>query len=210
MQRIVRTLNRCALLVVSAAFIAACNTTPAATPTPDYTPTPEGITAIEPPIELSTYSLVDMNGEIYSTDSLNGKPSLVTFGYTHCPDVCPITLGYFRQVKDQLGEQAADINFVFVTVDVARDTPERLREYVGFFDPTFIGLTGEEDTIRQMINNYGGLFSVENAGGLKKDYLVTHTSSSFLVDVEGGLIRKYTYGTDPAILTSDIRGVLGS
>jgi protein SCO1/2 len=134
--------------------------------------------------------------------------TLLAFGYTHCPDVCPITLAHFKQVKAELGDKADQVNFVFISVDGARDTPERLKDYLGVFDTSFIGLTGEDATLHKVIAEFNGKFILDNAGGTKADYTVQHTAGSFLVDSNGEWTRQYAYALDPKIIAQDIQRVL--
>ena len=155
---------------------------------------------------------------------LRGHAVLMFFGYTHCPDVCPTTLADYRLVKEALGVEADGVRFVFVSVDSARDTPAVLADYLGQFDPDFIGLTGDEATLRQMGAEYGLLFQRdtitvghdhadgddhEHAEELDSDnYFVEHTSPSFLIDSEGYLRRVYFYGTDSERIVQGIRELL--
>jgi protein SCO1 len=85
-----------------------------------------GITAIEPPVAMPNFTLTNQHGEPISLSDLSGKPVLITFGFTHCPDVCPITLGEMRNIHEVLAD---NIHYVFVSVDGERDTPEVLRDY---------------------------------------------------------------------------------
>lgn len=192
------------LVVIAALFVSAC--APPAQPT--ATPPAEGVTVIDPPILPGDFTLTSQAAQPFHFSDLKGKLTLLTFGYTHCPDVCPVTLAHFKQVRQALGEDAAGVNFVFVSVDGARDTPERLTEYLKLFDPTFIGLTGEEATVREVITRYGGRFILNNAGGLRKDYTVEHSAGSYLLDQQSQWRRRYAYATAPEIIAADIRQVL--
>jgi protein SCO1/2 len=166
------------------------------------------VSVIDPPVKISSYPLVNHSGEAAKISDFNGRMTLLAFGYTHCPDVCPITLAHFKQVKAELGDKADQVNFVFISVDGARDTPERLKDYLGVFDTSFIGLTGEDATLHKVIAEFNGKFILDNAGGTKADYTVQHTAGSFLVDSNGEWTRQYAYALDPKIIAQDIQRVL--
>jgi protein SCO1/2 len=220
---------RLPLIVLISALLAGCGAAaapaPTAAPTVPPTETPAdqaeapaahtieiapGIRQLEPPQELVDFMLTDQNGEMRHLDSLKGKTSLVAFGYTHCPDVCPITLARFKQIKLGLGEAAEDVQFVFISVDGARDTPERLAEYLSMFDSSFIGLTGDPELVREVISQYGGLFIINDAAGLKKNYTVDHSSSNYLLDAEGRWQRTYSYDLNGADIAKDVLAFLAA
>jgi len=176
---------------------------PANAPTP--TPTPDtGINIVDPPVAIQDFTLVNQAGQETHLADVTGKYTLLAFGYTHCPDVCPITLAHFKQIKARLGDQAPQVNFVWVSVDGARDTPERLAEYIANFDPAITGLTGAEAEVRAFITQFGGVYFLNNAGGLKKNYTVDHTASWFLLSPDGQWLRTYRYATAPEVVAQDI------
>ncbi len=173
--------------------------------TPTATPLPG--TVFDPPIAVSDFTLTDHNEEAFSLSDLRGKVVMLFFGYTNCPDVCPTTLAEFKRVKALLGEDAARVAFVFVSVDGARDTPERLALYVHAFDPDFIGLTGDDAAIRSVARDYGVFFqqvSYDNPD----NYLVDHTASSFAIGPNGDWRIKFTYGSDPVGMAEQIQRLL--
>jgi protein SCO1/2 len=160
-------------------------------------PYPEGTAA--PEIQLT-----DMHGDLFRLSDQRGKAILIFFGYTYCPDICPATVGEVSWVFDQLGLDAADAAFLFITVDPERDTPEVLREYLGKFNPDFIGLRGDEPQLEQIEQAYG-VFSQAEEHGEGEPYLVTHTARIFLVDPEGLLRTNYTFGADPEDILADLQ-----
>jgi protein SCO1 len=172
------------------------------------TPTTDGIIFRDPPETVLDFTLTDQQGAARSLSDFNGKLTLLSFGYTHCPDICPLTLAHFKRVKELLGEESTNVQFVFISVDGARDTPERLNEYLAMFDEGFIGLTGEEPMLHEIIGRYGGTFLLENAGGFRENYPVQHTAGSFLMDKNGKWIRQYVYETEPAAIAADIQDIL--
>lgn len=166
----------------------------------------DGITRIDPPRVLADFTLIDQRGEPFSLSDLRGKMALLFFGFTHCPDVCPLTLLEFKQVKSALGEQAKDVAFVFISVDGARDTPEALAQYVGGFDESFIGLTGDDATLTRLGSDYNLYFARRaNPNGSSDDYIMDHTSSAFLVNQDGQLAAIYAYGTQSDVIAQDIQ-----
>jgi protein SCO1/2 len=168
-------------------------------------------TAYGSPRPVEPFTLTDTTGTPLSLDDLQGKPVLLYFGYTYCPDFCPATLTDFQRVKEQLGDRGDDIAYVMVTVDPARDTPERLKEYLDFFDPAFIGLTGSEDEIMNARREFGvssGAESATPASG--DDYLVSHSTQTYLLNQQGELVLEYAWGTDPAKISEDLEHMLDS
>ncbi len=167
----------------------------------------DGITAVDPPRPLQDFTLVGQTGEPVSLRNLRGKMTLILFGYTHCPDVCPLTLLEYKQIKQGLGERADDVNFVFISVDGERDTPEAMNDYINRFDPTFIGLTGDEATLTRIGGDYDLYFTKRpDPSGSAENYLVDHNSSTYLVDVEGNLVALYVFGTESDVIAADIAG----
>lgn len=173
-------------------------------------PLAEGVMDVNPPREIDAFTLTNHQGNPTTLDDLRGKLTLLSFGYTHCPDVCPVTLAHFRQVRELLGEDVARVNFVFISVDGKRDTPERLAAYLPNFRADIIGLTGDEATMRTIIGEFEGQFIINDAGGLRENYTVDHTASSFLLDTSGKWRRTYVYNTPSDIIANDIRRVMSS
>lgn len=144
----------------------------------------DNIAYVEPPRLMPDFTLTSDAGTPFQLSDLRGKFVVMFFGYTHCPDVCPLSLYEMRRVKQALGEEAKQVQFAFVSVDGTRDTPERLRSYVRSFDPEFIGLTGPEHVVRQVALEYGARFRANppNAEGF---YIVDHTASTYVLDPQG-------------------------
>ena len=101
--------------------------------------------ATEPPKAMGDFTLTDQNGKPMNFSDLRGSPVLMFFGYTYCPDVCPLTMSDYRRVKTALGDKAANVKFMMVSFDGNRDSPEVMKRYVEAFDSTFIGLTGKSE-----------------------------------------------------------------
>ena len=194
------------LSFIGALFLSAC------TPleglfTPTLTPPPRGV-AIDPPRQMPDFTLTDTNNEPLKLSDLRGKAILIYFGYTHCPDVCPLSLADFRQIKKELADLANRVNFVMISVDGTRDTPDVLRLYIQAFDPEFIGLTGSDLEVRQVGINYGVHFEKQKPAGTAAAYLVAHTSYSYFLDAEGKWQMVFPFKTPPSSVAADIRQFL--
>jgi protein SCO1/2 len=171
----------------------------------------DGVTRVEPPRPLQDFTLTNQENQPTSLRSLRGQYTLLLFGFTHCPDICPLTLLKYKRIKDELGELGNQINFVFISVDGERDTPERLKPYLRNFDESFIGLTGDEATLRRLGTDYN-LFFEKRPGTTPENYLVDHTASTFLVDPDGNLVAIYPYDDTAqgvAVAVADLRARLG-
>jgi protein SCO1/2 len=195
------------LTVAMLISLAAC--APTATPIkPTPTATVGGIIVVDPPVALTDFSLPNSQLGTTTLTDLTGKFSLFTFGYTHCPDVCPINLAQFRQLDMLLDSAADNLNFVFVSVDGARDTPAVLAEHLPLFDTALLGLTGDDAAIQTLTNQFGVTYKLEKSTPDQTDYAVSHTASSFLVDPQGRILRVYSYGYDPDLVSQDIETLL--
>jgi protein SCO1 len=164
-----------------------------------------GVTVIDPARALVDFSLPSREGEPLALSDLRGKYTLMFFGYTHCPDVCPLTLAEFREVKELMGEDAADVEFLFVSVDGERDSPEVLAEFTARFDPAFRFMQGDAVTLEAIGADYGLFYELHNDDPAEANYLVDHTTYSYLVDPEGGLVALFAYGTEPEVMAEAIQ-----
>ncbi|MCA9871058.1 MAG: SCO family protein, partial [Anaerolineae bacterium] len=134
-----------------------------------------------------------------------GKVSLLFFGYTTCPDVCPTTLAEARTILNDLGDDANDVEFLFVTVDPERDTPEKLAAYTDAFHPGIIGLTGTPDQLASIYGEFGVRAERVEAPESALGYLMNHTSRMYLVDQDGNLRLSYGYGTPVEDIVNDVK-----
>lgn len=135
------------------------------------------------PLPLEKVSLTDQHGQAFTLDRLKDKWSFVFFGYTSCPDICPTTLTEMVNIADILAEekQNDNIQFIFVSVDPERDTVELLKNYMGYFSPTFIGLTGRQsdiDALTQQLN----ILTIRKPSESPDSYQINHASSIMLID----------------------------
>lgn len=153
-------------------------------------------------------NLTDQNGDAFSLADLQGKVTLIYFGYTTCPDLCPTTLSDFMVVKDDLGAKADQVEFMLVTFDPERDTRERLQEYLAFFDPDFIGLRGDEAQTEAFKSGYGITTKRVEYPDSATGYLIDHTALIYVIDKEGRLRLTFAYGTDPTLIAKDVQYLL--
>ncbi|MBW4438089.1 MAG: SCO family protein [Pleurocapsa minor GSE-CHR-MK-17-07R] len=153
---------------------------------------------------LTDFSMPSTRGADFSFSDMNGKWRLVFFGYTHCPDFCPLTLAEFRIVKQALGEAAENVEFVFISVDGSRDSQESLTEYMGRFDPEFVGMSGTDEVLAQIQPDWGFYYRRRVDTNTSADYLVDHSTRSYLVDPDGVLTSSFTYDTAPDAIAAAV------
>lgn len=153
------------------------------------------------PHVLGEIHLVDPQGHPFTAQNLRGRPSLVFFGFTHCPDVCPTTLAKLAQVKKRV--QIPNLQVLFVTVDPQRDTPGAVGVYAHAFDPDFIGLTGDPKAIEKVSAEFAvAAFRVDLPGG---DYTMDHSAAVFLVDGQAQVVGVFTPPFDTGRLAQDLQ-----
>jgi protein SCO1/2 len=159
---------------------------------------------IDPPVAAPTFELTNVDGQRFQLSDVDGQVVIMFFGYTSCPDVCPVTLSDFLRIRSQLGEQAENISFVFVTVDPERDTPERMKKYLTNFDPEIIGLTGERAELEPVWSSYG-VYEAKVEGDSENNYLVDHSSRIYVINADGNLLLTYLFGTENQVIAEDVR-----
>ncbi len=152
-------------------------------------------------------NLTDADGQRRTLADFKGKVTVVFFGFTQCPDVCPTTLLELAQVKKALGADGARVQGVFVTIDPARDTPEILKAYVGNFGADFVALRGTEEETKAAAKNFKVYFN-KVPGKTATSYTMDHTAGSYVLDATGK-VRLFTrYGTGAEALTHDLKLLL--
>ena len=152
------------------------------------------------------FNLVDQNGKPITDQDMKGRPFLVFFGFTHCPDVCPTTLFEVSEVLRALGPQGEKVRALFVTVDPERDTPAKLKDYLSSFDPHLVGATGDEAAIKAVEKAYR-VYSKKvplDGGG----YTMDHTALVYLMDKEGRFVAPFNIKRKPAEAAADLRRYL--
>lgn len=215
-------------------------------PTPTYRPTntPDiasdaNIIPISPPQSLTDFTALGTDSQPIRLSDLRGKYTLLYFGYTNCPDACPLTLAQFAQTKAALGDRAAEFNFVMASIDPQRDTPQAVRAYLDQFDPSFIGMILADEVLNPIADEYG--FSVERpvAGQVTTAHnmpgmapaasssataegtpevmtaldggpLINHSTFSYLIDPEGNLRAIFYLNTPTEVFQREIERVLAA
>jgi len=142
-----------------------------------------GAVVFETPRRFDDFALRNQKGEPFTREDFVGQWSLVFFGFTHCPDICPTTMAELDRLVSKLPDDIAkETQVVLVSLDPARDTPEVLSEYVGYFDPNFIGVTGDFLTLRRFANQVNVAFNKVTVGD---DYTVDHSGNIVLINPRG-------------------------
>ena len=162
------------------------------------------VAAVLSPSEgASSWRLLDAKEHPVSDQDLKEKPSVLFFGYTHCPDVCPTALSALSTWIEALGKDAAKLNFAFVTVDPERDKPAALAAYLSYFDPRIRGLTGVPDQVATLARQYGVSYEKYSiAGG---DYSMSHPMTFYLIDRNGRKIDSIEVKNTPAEALEKLR-----
>jgi cytochrome oxidase Cu insertion factor (SCO1/SenC/PrrC family) len=152
------------------------------------------------------FALTDQHGRAYTDKNLHGHWTLLYFGYTHCPDVCPLTLELMGDVMGKLGAKAARVTPVFVTIDPARDTPAVMKQYVASFGKDFVGLTGSEVQLAPVLKAYR-VYAKKRpvAGG---DYAMDHSGAIYLMDPNGKFAGTYEEESGPDKIAADLKAKL--
>ena len=161
------------------------------------------ITGVMPDLKLSMTRAND--GAAVTQDSYRGKITLLYFGYTHCPDVCPATLSNLADVLKDLGPRANDVRVLFVSVDPARDTLGALKSYVNAFAPQIDGLLGGDNAIAKLAQRYRVLYSVKRT---PQGVEVMHSGSVFLFDAGGHAREVMTDTSDTREVAADIENLM--
>lgn len=162
-------------------------------------------TLYDPALPAPEIELTQADGSSLRLSEMRGNVVLLFFGYTSCPDVCPVTLSELRKVNEELGKGADKVRVVFVTVDPERDTPEQIQKYVSIFNPSFIGLSGSLEELEPVWKDYGVYREVEQVPSSATGYLVNHTARVYLIDRDGNLRLSYSFGTPTDDIVHDLK-----
>lgn len=139
------------------------------------------------------FALTSHEGKRLSSEDLKGQPFAIFFGFTYCPDICPTTLAELSQTIEALGDDAGKMQYLFVTVDPERDTPEVLSSYVSSFDNRIVGLTGTQEEIAEIASAYRVYYEKVPT---ENDYTMNHSSLIYLMDKNGQFVNVVGYGVD--------------
>ena len=152
------------------------------------------------------FKLIDQNGQPFTDKDLKGKPFLVFFGFTHCPDICPTALFEVSEILRGLGSDADKVSAVFISVDPERDTPAVLKDYLSSFDPHLRGLTGSPEAIAAAAKEYRAYY---NKVPLEEgDYTMDHSALVYLMDKEGRFVAPFNIKRPPAVAVTELRKYL--
>lgn len=163
------------------------------------------VTVLRAPLPLPDFALSDHHGRVFDAGRFDERWSFVFFGYTYCPDVCPATLSTFRAVEERLAGEP-NLQYVFVSVDPERDTAERLAEFVPYFHPDFIGVTGPPEEIVNFTSGIG-VYHQKSEGATGPDYLMDHSISVMLIDPERRLAAIFSAPKDPDAIAAAFRKI---
>ena len=162
------------------------------------------------PKQLGEFSAINQNGDTFNISNLHGHWSLLFFGYTYCPDVCPVTLSVLEQVQTRLQQEQSlpALQTIFITGDPERDTTTRLAEYIGYFKGNFSALGGTIEQINSLASQIGIAYSLDMVQE-NGSYMVNHTSSVFLIDPQARLVGIFSAPHNPDDLTVGITNISG-
>jgi protein SCO1/2 len=196
--------RRLALISIAALLLAACDKPGSGTPGASFRAV--DITGAE---YARTLSLQDPDGRTRTLDDFKGKVTVVFFGYTQCPDVCPTTMAELAQVKQSLGADGERVQGVFITVDPERDTPELLKAYMGSFDPSFVALRGTPEQTSATAKEFK-VFYAKVPGKAEGTYTMDHTAGSYVFDATGKVRLFVRYGSGAEALAADLKTLLAA
>jgi protein SCO1 len=162
------------------------------------------ITGHMPPLQ---FTLTRDDGQTVTQKDYLGKPVILYFGYTHCPDVCPTTLADLATALRELGATADPVRVLFVSVDPARDTPAVLKSYVNAFGPWFVGLTGDQDELTALTKRYRVAYRLGKPDPTG-NYVVYHSSAVFIFDRQGNARLLTSLSDKPDVIATDLKRML--
>lgn len=164
----------------------------------------------DPPAPIADVVLTGSDGQTFRLRDLSGKWVLLFFGYSHCPDICPLTLTHMAHVLRELGPDADEVAVVFVSVDPERDTPELLREFAGSFGEQVLGVTGTRAEIDAAVAAFGVRYEIDKSTAEQSaaGYKVSHSGDTFLVDPQGRLRLTIPFGVDSTAVLADLRQLM--
>ena len=154
---------------------------------------------INPPTQAAEINMVDDHGQTFRMSDMRGKVVLLYFGYTNCPDECPLTMAHIKQALGTIGADAQDVRVVMVTTDPTHDSPQAMIDFLSNFDPSFIGIPGSADDLAKIYKDYG--VTVLDSGE-------THSSYTYVIDRNGDLRLLFVPDTGPDDIASDLKLLL--
>jgi protein SCO1/2 len=160
----------------------------------------------EPPKAIADFELTDQDGKPFAFSRLQGKPALVFFGFTNCPQICPTILTQLQALKSSSPKEFSELQVVLVSIDGERDTPAAMKTYLAKFSPDFIGLTGPPPKVNGVAAKFAAVFYKGQAKS-PGDYDMQHTSQTYAVD-RSGQLRAEFYGADVETMKTVVRVLL--
>ncbi|MGY4510151.1 SCO family protein [Bradyrhizobium sp. USDA 3650] len=166
-----------------------------------------GVSKVAQPAAIGgPFQLTDQNGKAVTDKNLKGKPTLIFFGYTHCPDVCPTSLFEISEVLRAMGKDADKVNAVFISVDPERDTPAAMKDYLSSFDPHLEGLSGDPAETAKVITSYR--VYAKKVPTKDGDYTMDHTALIYLMDRDGRFVSPFNLKRTPEEAAVDLKRYL--
>lgn len=165
-------------------------------------------TVFDPPAPLPDFELKDTAGQPFHLYQVKGDIALIYFGYTYCPDVCPLMMYDVKEALAGLKTDKERVHVIFVSVDPERDTPDVLGRYMAAFGPEFKGLTDDFEKVKEVMKPYGAYGEKESSSDPTAGYLVSHSARLFLVDPQAQLLLMYPFGFEAEDLHSDLEYLL--
>ena len=166
-----------------------------------------GVSKVAQPAAIGgPFQLTDQNGKAVTDKDLKGKPTLIFFGYTHCPDVCPTSLFEISEVLRAMGKDADKVNAVFISVDPERDTPATMKDYLSSFDPHLEGLSGDPAETAKVITSYR--VYAKKVPLKDGDYTMDHTALVYLMDRDGRFVSPFNLKRSPEEAATELKRYL--
>jgi len=154
---------------------------------------------------INKVNLIDHNGQPFKSATLNNKPSLLFFGFTNCPEICPTTLADLSKITKEVTEKVDSINIIFVTLDPKRDNKEHLRDYIQYFEGNIIGVTGNKIEIKEFADNWGVFY--ETVKTPNNNYTLNHTATVFMIDELGNFRGTISWGENETSIIQKINNL---
>jgi len=149
--------------------------------------------------------LIDHNGQAFKKTTLKNKPSLLFFGFTNCPEICPTTLADLSEITKEVTSSVNAINIIFVTLDPIRDDKKHLKDYVQYFGSNVIGVTGDKVEIKKFAENWGVFYETVNTSN--NNYTLNHTATVFMIDKLGNFMGTISWGENETSVMQKINNL---
>jgi len=154
---------------------------------------------------INKVNLIDHNGQPFKSATLKNKPSLLFFGFTNCPEICPTTLADLSEITKKITLNDDSINIIFVTLDPKRDNKEHLKDYIEYFDGNIIGVTGNKIEIKEFADNWGVFY--ETIKTTDNNYTLNHTATVFMIDKLGNFRGTISWGENESFIIQKINNL---